>query len=138
MKTAAQSLKTLIRICGGGALILGLASWLGYGRSFTQLHMGLAIALVVSLWVLAGIAWRNGVRISIVAFAAGWGALTWVLGVTQGRVLAGSLHWVVAVVHLVFGVISIAVGSNLASAVGSRSIQSTAPRKASFVSIGHQ
>ncbi len=138
MHTAAQFLKILIRVCGGGALLLGLAFWLGYGRSFTHLHMGLGLALVVSLWVLAAVAWRNGVRTSMVAFAAVWGALTWVLGVTQGQLLSGSLHWVVAVVHLVLGVIAIAVGSTLASAVGSRSIQSSAPPKAPFVLSGHE
>jgi hypothetical protein len=126
MNTAARFFKIIIHGCGGGALILGLAFWLGYGRSFTQLHIRLGIAVVVSLWVLAGIAWRTGERTSLVAFAAGWGALTWVLGVTQRQLLPGSLHWVVAVVHLLFGVIAIAVGSRLASAVGSRSIQSSA------------
>lgn len=122
MNTAARFFMILIHMCGGGALTLGLSFWLGDNRS---LHIGLGMAVVVSLWVLAGIAWRNGARTSIVAFAAGWGALTWLFGVTQGQVLPGSLHWVVAVVHLLFGVIAIAVGSNLASAVGSRSIQSS-------------
>jgi hypothetical protein len=119
MNTAARFFEIIIRICGGGALILGLAFWLGYGRSFTQLHIRLGMAVVLSLWVLAGIAWKTGERASLVAFAAGWGALTWVLGVTQPQLWPGSLHWVVAVVHLLFGMIAIAVGSRLASAVGS-------------------
>jgi hypothetical protein len=114
MNTAAQFFKILIHMCGGGALILGLAFWLGNSRG---LHIGLGIAVVVSLWVLAGIAWKNRARTSLVAFAAGWGALTWVLGVTQRQLLPGSLHWVVAVVHLLFGAIAIAVGSRLASAI---------------------
>ena len=53
MNTAAQFLMILIGMCGGGALILGLAFWLGYGRSFTELYIGLGMALFVSLWVLA-------------------------------------------------------------------------------------
>ena len=134
MITAARFFKILISLCGAGALLLGLAFWLGYGRSFTQLHIRLGIAVVVLLWVLAGIAWSRGARVGLVAFAVGWGALTWVLGITQRQLLPGSLHWVVAVIHLLVGVIAIAVGSRLASAVESlvrakssaRSIQSRA------------
>ena len=121
MNLATRFFKNLTLLCGGSALILGLAFWLGHGRAFTQLHMRLGMAVVLSLWALAGIAWRVGVPGSIVAFAAGWGALAWVLGFTQQRWLPGSLHWLVAVVHLLVGLIAIAVGSRLAAAVASRS-----------------
>lgn len=125
MKAAARFFEVLIRICGGCALILGLALWAGYGRSFIQLHIGLGIAVVVSLWVLTGMAWRSGARISLVAFAAGWAAVTWALGFAQHRMLPGSLHWLVAVAHLLVGMIAIATGSRLAGTMGSRSTQSS-------------
>ena len=115
MNTAAQLFKVFLRIAGGAALLLGLAFWLGYGRSLTRLHMDLGVAVVISLWVLAGIAWWGGARITIVAFAVGWGALTWVVGVMQWRLLPGSFHWIVRVVHLLLGVVCIAVGIRLAA-----------------------
>jgi hypothetical protein len=126
MKPAARFFKVLIRICGGGDLVLGVAFWLCNTRSFIRLHIGLGIAVVVSLWILAGIAWRNGARGGVVAFAAVWGALTWILGFTQARLLPGSSHWLVAVLHLIVGLAAIALGGRLARTVGARSIQSKA------------
>jgi hypothetical protein len=133
MNIAARFLKILLSLCGGGALIIGLAFWLGFGRSFTPLHIRLGTAVVVLLWVISGIAWRAGARSSHVAFAVGWGALTWVLGVTQFQLLPGSLHWVVRVGHLLVGVIAIAMGSRLARAVGSGSINRAPAGKLPFV-----
>jgi hypothetical protein len=121
MKPAARFFKVLIRICGGGALVLGLAFWLRYTPFFIRLHIGLGIAVVVSLWILAGIAWRNGACRGVAAFAAVWGALIWILGVTQARLLPGSFHWVVAVLHLIVGLTAIALGGRLARAVGAHS-----------------
>jgi hypothetical protein len=120
MKPAARFLNVLIRICGGGAFALGIAFWLGYSRSFTRLHIWLGIAVVLSLWILAGIAWRSGTHRGVVAFAAVWGALTWILGLTQARLLPGSFHWVVAVLHLIVGLTAIVLGGRLARTVGAR------------------
>jgi hypothetical protein len=117
MNMPARLLNILIRVCGAGALALGLAFWLGYARSLTQLHMGLGIGLVLSLWALAGITWRNAARGGLVAFATAWGLVTWILGVTQSQILPGSFHWIVEVAHLAMGVITIAIGDQLASAV---------------------
>jgi hypothetical protein len=49
MNTSARVLNILIRICGVGALALGIAFWFGYAGSFIQLHISLGIVLVVSL-----------------------------------------------------------------------------------------
>jgi hypothetical protein len=116
MITVTQFFKILIRVCGGAALALGLAFWVGYAWSFTRLHMDLGMAVVVSLWLLAGIGWRNGAHPAFVAFAAAWGVLTWFVGFNQLGLLPGSMHWVIAVVHLFLGVTSVALGSRLATA----------------------
>jgi hypothetical protein len=110
MNTSARVLNILIRICGVGALALGIAFWFGYAGSFIQLHISLGIVLVVSLWALAGIAWRNGVRRDLISFAGAWGIVSWVLGVTPGQILPGGSHWVVEVGHLAVGAIAIAIG----------------------------
>jgi hypothetical protein len=120
--TSARVLNIFIRICGAGALALGLAFWLGYARSFAQLHIGFGIGLVISLWALAGIAWRNSAPRGLVAFAAAWGLVAWVLGITQSQILPGPLHWVVEVAHLAVGLIAIAVGGQLVGAVVHRRI----------------
>jgi hypothetical protein len=124
MSTAARIFEMVLRICGSGALILGLAFWLGYGRSWTQLHIRLGLAIVATLWMLAAMAWRTGAPAGLVAFAAAWGGLTWYLGVTQRQLLPGSLHWIVAVAHLLVGVTAMGLGGRLARQVGSRSVRS--------------
>src|SRR5262249_44417867 len=113
-----------IRVCGAGAFVLGLAFWCGYARSLTWLHMGLGIGLVVSLWVTAGIAWRNAAPTALVAFAAVWGLVTWVFGMTQSRILPGSVHWAVEFAHLAAGIVAVFVGTRLAVAVADRRISS--------------
>ena len=120
MRKTARLLEALLRLCGSAALLLGLAFWLGYGRSLTWLHIRLGTAVVVLLVAIAGLAWRAaGVR--LVALAVGWGVLVWFLGMRQGRTLPGSFHWVVEVAHLVVGIGAIALGERLAAAVKVRS-----------------
>ena len=116
MDTPTRVFVVMIRICGFGAVLLGAAFWLGYARSLTQLHMALGIGVVLSLWILAALAWRDTSQRRLVAFAVFWGLLTWILGLTQTRLLPGSLHWLVQVVHLAVGGVAIMTGGRLANA----------------------
>jgi hypothetical protein len=126
METSARLLNTLIRACGGAALALGLAFWLGYGRSLTQAHIGFGIGLVGALWALAGIAWtKNTNARGLAVFAALWGLINWIFGLTQNQILPGSFHWTVEISHLVTGAVAIALGGKLATAVTSRPVAST-------------
>jgi hypothetical protein len=125
METPARVLNIVIRGCGGAALALGFSFWLGYARSYTHVHMGLGIGLVLSLWALAAIAWNKTASRGLAAFATAWGLATWVVGVTQSAMLPGSAHWIVAVAHLGMGVVAVAVGARLASAVAHPRIASS-------------
>jgi len=109
-------LSALLQLCGAGALLLGVAFWLGYAPGLTQLHIGLGLALVLLLWTLAWIALQRTARYGLATLAAVCGLFTWVLGVTQSQILPGSLHWVVQVTHLAVAGISIALGKLLAAA----------------------
>jgi len=115
-------LKSLIRLCGVAALVLGLAFWFGYAGSFIQLHIVLGILLVLSLWALAGIALWEGVRRDLISFVVVWGVVIWVFGVTQNQILPGGLHWLVEVGHLVAGGIAIVLGIVLGNAVVNRRV----------------
>jgi hypothetical protein len=68
-----------------------------------------------------GLGPRTGIT-GLVLFAAAWGLFSGVLGVRQSQILLGSFHWVVEVAHLAVGVMAIAVGGQLARAVGHRRI----------------
>jgi hypothetical protein len=99
---------------------------LGYAKSLTQLHIGFGIGLVVCLWALAGIAWRNRARRGLVAFTVAWGLFSWVLGLTQNQILPGSLHWLVEAAHLAAGVIAMGIGGQLVTALGQHQINPSA------------
>lgn len=109
-----RALVVLNRVCGVGALVLGLAVWLGYGRSWIGLHMSLGIGVVVTLWALAVLAWRNGAGPGLPGLALIWGALVWFLGMSQSSILPGASHWVIRVTHLLVGGIAIGLGGRLA------------------------
>jgi hypothetical protein len=120
MHKTVRLLVVLLRLCGLAALLLGLAFWLGYGRSLTPWHIRLGTAVVVLLWVMAGLGWKAGARLGLVALAVGWGVLTWQLGLRQGRLLPGSFHWVVEIGHLLVGVVAMGLGDRLAATVKER------------------
>ena len=120
MKTA-RLLNILIRAFGVMALVLGLAMWLGYGRSLTPWHIRFGIGLVLSLWVLAGMAgWNRAASAGPIVFAATWGLVTWIFGVMQNQMLPEAFHWVVEIAHLVVGAVAIGAGSRLANAMSVR------------------
>jgi hypothetical protein len=117
METSARVLNNIIRVCGGAALALGLAFWLGSARSLTLLHIRFGIAVVLSLWALAAIAWWKTTRHSLALFATAWGLATLVFGMTQIQLMPGPVHWIVEVAHLGVGVVAIALGAQLANAI---------------------
>ena len=117
METSARVLNLMIRVCGGAALALGLAFWLGYAGSLTLLHIRFGIGIVLALWALAAIAWWKTTRHSLALFATAWGLATLAFGMTQIQLLPGPFHWIVKVAHLGVGVVAIALGAQLANAI---------------------
>lgn len=120
MSTAARYLKLAVRLFGGAALLLGAALWAGYGRSLLPLHVLLGLALVLAMWALSVIAWLAAARRGFAAGVFVWGVVVLVLGMTQARLLPGTLHWIVQVLHLIIGGIAIGAGAALANAVEHR------------------
>ena len=117
MATSARVLSVMSRACGGAALLLGLAFWMGYARSFTRLHMVFGIALVLAVWSLAAVAWKSTVRRDLAVLAVAIGLIGWVFGITHALILPGPLHWIVQVAHLGVGVLMVALGERLSAAV---------------------
>lgn len=120
MKSIASIAHYLVRITGLVQIALGVLIWLGIGVTLVPVHMLVGTLLVVSLWVLALVAWRLGVPTGLPLVAFLWGILVVVLGVTQGGLLPGQAHWVVRVVHLLVGLGAIGQAERLASRIGQR------------------
>jgi hypothetical protein len=117
METPARVLNIMMRVCGGAALALGLAFWLGYARSLTLLHIRFGLGVVLFLWALAAIAWRKTTRHRLALFATAWGLATLAFGMTQIQLMPGPFHWIVEVAPLGVGVVAIALGAQLANAI---------------------
>lgn len=116
MMTSGRVLVVLTRIFGITAVVLGLLFWAGYARGWVGLHMVVGSGMVLSLFVLALVAVRGGVRPALVVLAIGWAFLVPIVGVVQSRLLPGPAHWLIRVLHLVIS--GAAIG--LASALGSQ------------------
>ena len=107
----------LVRICGLLLIILGIFFWTGHALSLIPIHMLLGLVLVISLWVLAGIGARAKVGGGFVALVALWGIIVLALGMTQTRLMPGSAHWVIRVLHLLVGLAAIRLGEVLAQKI---------------------
>lgn len=94
--------------------------WSGNGYALTNLYMGLGIVVVLTLWALAGLALSRGSRRGLTVTALLWGLITPVIGILQTRLLPGSSHILIQLVHLVLGAGAIAMGNRLAMAIPQR------------------
>ncbi len=117
MKATAAVMQWVVRLTGLALIVLGLTFWAGRAHSLIPLHMLLGLVLVVALWVLAGVAARAGASSGMVALAFLWGLVVLGLGMTQARILVGSAHWIVQVVHLLVGVAAMGMAEGLAARV---------------------
>lgn len=130
MKTTATVLQILVRIIGTILIVLGVVFWTGNATTLIPLHMLLGITLVLLLWALAILGAVAGVNLGLVAVALIWGLIVPILGLTQERLLPGSMHWIIQVVHLLVGLGAIGLADNLARLIKLRKSQQLAGRPA--------
>jgi len=101
----------VLSLAGLLALILGLLFWTGSALNLVSLHMLLGFLAVGALWIV-GVAQaltRSGSWIiAIVAIVVG--ALMVVLGLIQSSLMVGEFHWVIRIVHLLLGLLTIGMG----------------------------
>ena len=120
MKTMTTGLRWWVRIVGTVMIVLGLSIWTGNFDRLIPFHILLGVTLVIALWLLAIIAAESGVQLGLVALAVAWGLIMPALGLTQERLLPGSAHWVIQIVHLLVGLGAIGQAENLARQIGRR------------------
>ena len=127
MKAIAIVLQIVVLLIGVIMITLGLLFWTGNARSLIPLHMLLGVTLVLLLWTTALFGAVVGVNRGLVAVALVWGLITPILGVTQERLLPGSAHWLIQLLHLLVGLVTIRLAEILAIAVRRRSATQPAP-----------
>ncbi len=119
LKTATTVLQWLVRLTGALQLVFGVLIWTGNADSLIRVHIVSGVVFVLSLVALAILAAAAGVRLGFVALAIVWAAVVLILGLTQERILPGSTHWVIQVVHLLIGLGAIGQAENLARRIKS-------------------
>jgi hypothetical protein len=109
----------VLRVAAVFALILGILFWINVipgsdnlSNPVTSVHMTLGIIVTICL-VILGVLMINtkGGNVGLGVGAIILAILVIALGLTQTRLLvADSVHWIVQVVHLLFGLAAIGVG----------------------------
>ncbi|MDR3573642.1 MAG: hypothetical protein P4L50_07265 [Anaerolineaceae bacterium] len=114
MKSAVTVANMLTRLTGLIQIVLGILFWTGHATSLIPVHILSGTVLVLSLWTLAFLATRAGVRTGLVVLALIWGLITVILGMAQSQILVNSAHWIIQVVHLLVGLGAIGQAEGLA------------------------
>lgn len=117
MQTAATIARRVVGLTGVTQVALGLLFWTHRALTLVPVHMAVGLLFVLAVWTLAGLAARAGVRLALVLLTVAWGILVLALGITQGRLLAGSAHWVVEVLHLLVGFAAMALAARLTAQI---------------------
>jgi hypothetical protein len=120
MKLAISILQNAVRILGLVLIVLGFLFWTGHALNLIQLHMRLGFALVILLWMLAGLGVRAGLHWGLPISGILWGLLVVVFGMMMGRLLPGRSHEVIRVLHFLVGVAAIGLSESLGARVKRR------------------
>ena len=101
----------VLSLAGLFALALGLLFWTGAALNLVSMHMLLGLLSVGALWVIgAGQAFAKGGGWTLAICALVVGALMIVIGLNQASLMVGELHWLIRVIHLVLGLLTIGLG----------------------------
>ena len=101
----------VLSLAGLLALILGLLFWTGAALNLLQMHMLLGLLAVGALLVIGiGQAFSKGGSWTIAVGTLVVGAATIVIGMVQASLMVGEFHWVIQVVHLLLGLLTIGMG----------------------------
>ena len=104
MRAIGTTVQMLIRVLGLILIILGGLFWTGHSLTLIPVHIVIGLVFVLLLWIHALLAARVKVSMGLVSVEVLWGIVVLVLGMTQGRLLPGSAHWAIQLLHLLVGV----------------------------------
>ena len=113
----------VLRIAALLALILGILFWFGviqgaesFKNPWTSIHMTLGVIVTICLVILGVLmVTTKGGNVGLGVGAIVMALLVIVLGLAQTRMLIEpSVHWIIQVVHLLFGLLAIGLGEMIA------------------------
>ena len=101
----------VLTLAGSLALISGLLFWTGTALNLMTLHMLLGFLAVGALCVIGvAQAFAKGGSWVIAGCALSVGAGMIVIGMMQSSLMIGEFHWVIQLIHLVLGLLTIGLG----------------------------
>jgi hypothetical protein len=101
----------VLTLAGLLALISGLLFWTGTALNLMSLHMLLGLLAVGALWVIGfAQAFAAGGNWVIAGCALIVGAGMIILGMMQSSLMVGEFHWVIQLIHLLLGLMTIGIG----------------------------
>jgi uncharacterized membrane protein len=101
----------VLTLAGLLALISGVLFWTGTALNLMALHMLLGFLAVGALWVIGvAQAFTPGGSWIIAAFALSIGAVMIIIGIMQAALLTGEFHWIIQILHLGLGLLTIGMG----------------------------
>lgn len=115
MQKTAQIAQILVRVTGVIQIVLGLLFWLGTAYFLVPVHILSGLIFVTAIWVLAALYLRAGLDARFGVAVILYGLLVVALGMRQGILLPGPLHWIIRVVHLAVGLGAMALAQRLSS-----------------------
>ena len=114
--TAAISI-WIVRVAGTLQLVLGALFWTGHAYALLPVHIMSGVLIVLTLWAVAVLAIVARLRRGLAWFGLLWGVALPVFGMRQAAILPGSMHWIVRVVHLLMGLVAMALAAMLAQSI---------------------
>lgn len=91
-------------------IVLGLLFWTGNATGLVNEHMLLGIIVVLALWILAIVGMQKGLGVGLTLGAFLTGVVVLIVGMTQTRLMPGSSHIIIEVVHFLLGLLLISFG----------------------------
>ena len=114
--TAAISL-WIVRAAGTLQLVLGALFWTGHAYALLPVHIISGAVIVLTLWTVALLAIIVQTRRGLASFGLVWGLALPAFGMQQATILVGPMHWIVRVLHLLMGLIAMALAGTLGQAI---------------------
>jgi len=110
-----RTLSLVLRVLFWVQLLLGILFWFGVATGLVLVHMLIGIAFVAVLWLLGVVNGLRGGSLGLVLGTFVVGLLLAIVGLTQTRILLGSAHWVIQVIHLLLALVAIGMAEMIAA-----------------------
>jgi hypothetical protein len=117
MRATATICIWIVRVAGTLQLLLGALFWTGHAYSFLPLHIISGVVIVLTLWTVAVLALVARTRRGLALFGLLWGVALPAFGMQQAAILAGPMHWIIRVLHLLMGLAAMALAGMLGQAI---------------------